>query len=367
MRSRTRRTRPAAVRRGVAAVMAALALCVVLPACAPERPGSAAPRTSEPASYPPPENPPESPSEALSAPDTGSGPLRQTPAQKARTAAGLRQVDDLPLYELTYHGGYDPEAPLTPEELAKSADGWACSLFHRPGEFGRNFDWDPNPAMIVHAAPPGGYASLSLSDVSYVMAAKGPPDLADPQDRRRLAHAVLAPFDGMNEKGLAVGLAAAPDARLPARTPGRVAVGGVRIIRLLLDRAATVPEAVALMRRHDVDFTGGPQLHYLLADRAGRSAVVEYGDGRLNVIDDRLLTNITMTGTDRAARLADRRYRTLAEGGDADALELLRRVAQPHTRWSVVYDLDAGTARLVTGQRWDRVHTIRLTREAPSG
>ncbi|WP_171075058.1 hypothetical protein [Nonomuraea basaltis] len=35
--------------------------------------------------------------------------------------------------------------------------------------------------------------------------------------------------------------------------------------------------------------------------------------------------------------------------------------AAPHARWSVVYDLTAGTARLVTGQRWDRVHTIRLS------
>jgi hypothetical protein len=288
--------------------------------------------------------------------------LRQTPDEIARTTASLRLVDGvLPLYEMSYHGGYDAEAPLTDAELARKADGWACSLFHRPGEFGRNFDWQPNPAMIVHARPPGAHASVSLVDVSYLLDGAGPPDLADPQDRRRLAHAVLAPFDGVNDKGLAVGLAQAPDARLPARTPGRVTVSGVRIIRLLLDRAATVPEAVALMRRYDLDFTGGPQLHYLIADRAGRSAVVEYADGRLNVIEDRILTNITMTGTDRAARMADGRYRKLAEGGRADALELLRRVAQPHTRWSVVYDLNAGTARLVAGQRWERVHAIRLS------
>ncbi|GIH23450.1 hypothetical protein Aph01nite_17600 [Acrocarpospora phusangensis] len=68
----------------------------------------------------------------------------------------------MPLYEMTFHGGYNAEAALTDEELARKGDGWACSLFHRSGEFGRNFDWDPNPAMIVHASPPDGYASLSL-------------------------------------------------------------------------------------------------------------------------------------------------------------------------------------------------------------
>ncbi|MCK2217007.1 linear amide C-N hydrolase [Actinomadura sp. ATCC 31491] len=293
-------------------------------------------------------------------PTPRQGVLRQTPDDIGRTAASMRKLDDLPLYEMTYHGGYDAEAPLTDAELNRKGDGWACSLFHRPGEFGRNFDWLPNPAMVVHNRPPDGYASISLADVSYLFPPRVRPKLTIAQDRRRLAHAVLTPFDGMNEKGLAVGLAQAPDARLPAPTPGRTTVSGVRIIRLMLDRAASVPEAIELMRRYDLDFTGGPQLHYLIADRAGRSAVVEYAGGRMNVIDDRYLTNITMTGADRAAKLADRRYRLLAEGGGTEAMKLLRKVAQPHTQWSIVYDLDDGTAELVTGQRWNRVRNLRI-------
>jgi predicted Zn-dependent protease len=42
-------------------------------------------------------------------------------------------------------------------------------------------------------------------------------------------------------------------------------------------------------------------------------------------------------------------------------IDLLRRVAQPHTRWSIVYDLDDLTARLVTGQRWSRVHELAIS------
>ncbi|MFI6290884.1 carcinine hydrolase/isopenicillin-N N-acyltransferase family protein [Nonomuraea sp. NPDC050790] len=288
------------------------------------------------------------------------GILRQTKDEIARTAAGLRRLDDLPLYEMTYHGGYDAEAPLTEAELARRGDGWACSLFHRPGRFGRNFDWDPNPAMVVHSRAPGAYASLSLVDVSYLFPPAARPDLNAVQDRRRLAHAVLMPFDGMNEKGLAVGLAQAPHADLPARTPGRKVVSGTRIIRLMLDRAATVPEAVELMRRYDLDFTGGPQLHYLIADRAGRSVVVEFAEGRMNVLDERYLTNITLTGADRNTKLADRRYRLLSEGDRTDPMRLLEKVAQHHTRWSIVYDQENLTAKIVTGQQWDRVRDLRL-------
>ncbi|MFI6390441.1 carcinine hydrolase/isopenicillin-N N-acyltransferase family protein [Nonomuraea sp. NPDC050540] len=287
--------------------------------------------------------------------------LRQSADEIARTAASLRQVDDLPLYEMTYRGSYDPEAPLTNAELARKDSGWACSLFLRGGEFGRNFDWDPNPAMMIRSDPPGAYASLAMSDVSYILDHGGAPDLA--ADRRRLAHAVLTPFDGVNEKGLAVGLASVPTADLPEPTPERPAISSLRIIRLMLDRAATVEEALEIMRSRTVDFTGGPQVHYLIADRSGASAVAEYGGGRLHIIRDRILTNITMAGSDRDTRLADTRYRALDQAltTKADALDLLRSVAQGHTRWSVVYDLAKGSARVVTAKRWRRVHTFTLS------
>ncbi|MFI6503495.1 carcinine hydrolase/isopenicillin-N N-acyltransferase family protein [Nonomuraea typhae] len=285
--------------------------------------------------------------------------LRQSAGERARTVASLRQVDDLPLYEMTYHGSYDAEAPLTETELSRKDSAWACSLFLRGKEFGRNFDWDPNPAILVRSDPPGGYASMSMVDAFYVLGRKGPPDLV--KDRRRLAHAVLAPFDGVNEKGLAVGLATTPGVKAPQPSPQRPAVGSARVIRLMLDRAATVDEALAVIKSRTVDFSGGPQVHYLIADRNGDSAVAEYGaDGELDVIRDRILTNITMSGTDRTARLADTRYRTLDEGvrTEADALDLLRSVAQGHTRWSVVYDLAGGNARVVTAKRWQRVHSF---------
>ncbi|MER5422009.1 carcinine hydrolase/isopenicillin-N N-acyltransferase family protein [Streptosporangium roseum] len=337
---------------------AALAAVLLLAGCSAPAGGTAAPPA---ASVSPATSPAVSPAARGSA-------LDQTAADTRRTVQSLRRVDDLPLYEMTFHGSYDREASLSEEDLAGRADGWACSLFHLAGErplFGRNFDWDPNPAMVVHADPPDGYASVSIADLFYVLGSNTPPDPADPRTRRRLAHAVLTPFDGVNEKGLAIGMAAVPDGELPPRTPGRPSVGSVRIIRVMLDKAATVDEAVAIMRRYDVDFTGSPQIHYLLADATGKSAVVEFSGGRLNVIEDRVLTNFAMTGTTRERRMADTRYGELARGLPTakswqDGMDLLQRVAQGHTRWSVVYDLTDATARVVTGKRWERVHTIPL-------
>lgn len=303
-----------------------------------------------------------------SATASASPVLRQTRAEIDRTIASLRQVDDHPLYEMTYHGGYDREGEVPEADLARRDDAWACSLFYAGGAsgdaglFGRNFDWDANPALFVRADPPDGYASISLVDAYYALGGDAPPDLADPVARRRLAHAVLIPFDGMNEKGLVVGMAQMPDGGTPPRRPDVPVVNSARIMRILLDRAATVDEAIDLFRRYDIDFTGGPQLHYLVADAAGRSAVLEFAGGRLNVLrDERLLTNFTLTGA--ADRLADARYRALTEAkvtGVESAFATLRRVAQRHTRWSVVYDQKAATARVVTSRRWDRVHVFPL-------
>ena len=82
----------------------------------------------------------------------------------------------------------------------------------------------------------------------------------------------------MNERGVAVAMAAVPE----ARSPRGDAVGSLGVMRLVLDRAANVDEAIAIFRATAVDFTGGPPLHYMVADAAGASAVIEYVRGRVH-------------------------------------------------------------------------------------
>ncbi|MGK5740858.1 linear amide C-N hydrolase [Micromonospora sp. URMC 103] len=279
---------------------------------------------------------------------------RQDAAQVRQTLASLRRVDDLPLYEMTYVGRYD----ATVGTDASPASPFGCSLFvaagdrHRP-LFARNFDWDANPAMVLRTDPPQGYASISLVDLSYL----GVGD--DPAGDQRLLNAPLLPFDGMNERGLAVGLAADDGARAEPR-PGRPTVGSVRILRLVLDRAATVDEAVAVFTAHNLDFSGGPALHYLVADATGASAVVEFVDGEMRVERGRgswqALTNVPVAGIAESRRREDRRYDLIARamtetGGVLDAAaahRVLTAVRQAHTRWSVTYGLRSGEVRLVT-------------------
>ncbi|MPZ85047.1 MAG: linear amide C-N hydrolase [Actinophytocola sp.] len=273
--------------------------------------------------------------------------------------ATLEQLDDHPLWTMRYAGGYDRLKDVT---TAPPATPFGCSLFATNDAanplFARNFDWAANPAMLLFTEPPDGYASVSMVDLSYL-------GVTDPAaDPARLADAPLLPFDGLNAKGLAIGLAAVPDAQA-ASTPSRPTVGGVRIIRLVLDQAATVEEAVAVFEDHNIDFSGGPPLHYLIADATGKSVVVEFVAGTVSALPAQTAVNFTMAGSDEATRQSDSRYATANGGlrGARDwrgAMDLLGEVVQGHTQWSVVYGLESGEVHLATDKKFDRVHEFSL-------
>ncbi|MER7441164.1 carcinine hydrolase/isopenicillin-N N-acyltransferase family protein [Micromonospora avicenniae] len=309
--------------------------------------------------------PSETPTSAPSPTGTPTA-SRQDAAQVEQTLASLRRVDDLPLYEMTYVGSYD----ATVGTDAAPASPFGCSLFVAAGDrsrplFARNFDWDPNPAMVLRTDPSQGYASISLVDLAYLGVG---PDLTGD---RRLLNAPLLPFDGMNERGLAVGLAA-DDAARAEPVPGKPTVGSVRILRLVLDRAATVDEAVAVFTAHNLDFSGGPALHYLLADATGASAVIEFVDGQMRVERGQgswqALTNVPVVGVAEQKRRADRRYDLIAQAmTDADgvvdaaaAFRVLAGVRQAHTRWSVTYGLRSGEVRLVTAGGAERRYELPM-------
>ncbi len=297
-----------------------------------------------------------------------------TEAETERSLATLRKVDDHPLYSMTYFGPaprIDGSADSSGQADAPGADRtpFGCTLFVAAGGHplvGRNFDWDHNPALVLHANPPDAYRSVSVVDLSYVGST-----VDRPPTQAALMKAVTLPFDGMNEHGLVIGMAALDRAWVAPR-PGRPAVGSVGVMRLVLDRARTVAEAVAVLDGHHIDFGDGPGLHYLVADASGASAVVEFPDGRLRVTRRppgdhwQVMENFPLADVAEPSRLIYERYRIAASrlsgaGGrlsSDDALALLAEVAQPHTQWSVVYRPAERDLLLTTG---GQVHRLSLS------
>jgi hypothetical protein len=179
----------------------------------------------------------------------------------------LQKVDDHPLYVLRYNGDYGFDEYLKTGRRPKlntlspgSQTGWACTVFaalNPEGEqvLGRNFDWEDHAALLLFTAPPNGYRSVSMVEISYLGFSKTTP--ITEQNSSQLLRAPYLPFDGMNEKGLAVGMMAISDSQ-PVTDPAKITIDSLAVIRLLLDKAASVEEALALLEQYNVDFSGGP-------------------------------------------------------------------------------------------------------------
>lgn len=358
---------PSRLRRASALVICGL-LLIACGAGRPARPTSA---------DPPPTAAPGAP-RATELPLGPATAAAAAPDDAARTLASLRLLDPHPLYTMTFYGAYEVEPQQPESRRPGQAAPWACSLFAAladpaAGIFGRNFDWEDNPALLLFTDPPDGYASAAMVDISYLGFDRGSlAALETPEGRAPLLRAPLLPFDGMNEHGLAVGMAAVDPSAAP-NDPAKPSVGSLRIIRLMLDQARDTEEALAVFGRYNIDFSGGPPIHYLVADRGGRAAVIELKDGAVQIIRNdgpwHAATNFYLAGTDARARLRDARYAALdtALGGlggaitPEAALGLLADVAQHHTRWSIVYGLASGEIRLAMGRRYDQVYTFELT------
>ena len=172
------------------------------------------------------------------------------------------------------------------------------------------------------------------------------------------------PSGGMNEAGLVIELMWLEGSRYPAPDK-RPALDVLQWIQYNLDSHATVAEVLAADQ--EVRVAGDAPLHYLVADRKGQVATVEFLDGRLvahtgESLPVATLTNSTYAESEKARQQAKERKAAPADNslarfvhaakrvtafdgqkGDAVAyaFETLDQVAQgAYTQWSIVYEID---------------------------
>ena len=281
---------------------------------------------------------------------------------------GFTRVDDYPLYTAEYVGDYRfPEYLRTGVRPSLSAVG--CTCFTVGGSiFGRNFDFPENPALLLCTSPEDGYRSVSMVDLGYFGYSLGNPPTGEPTG---LEGTPYLPFDGMNERGLVVGMAAIPYAD-PPESPGKVTIGEIAVIRLLLDYASDVGEALELLGAYNVEMTT-PPIHYLIADTSGESVIVEFLEGEMKLYrsnGSQVMTNFLVTVVDLPGESPCQRYDSvhsgIADGGGAMSVEhafsLLEASSQSSTIWSAVYDMKGLTVYIAMGGDYSEIHTFELLR-----
>ncbi|MGE5457845.1 MAG: linear amide C-N hydrolase [Methanococcaceae archaeon] len=324
---------------------------------------------------------------AISIPSCKNTPLEnESIYENQKTLETLKKVDDFPLYLMIYYGDYHFTDLLKLGSVKKHIiipmdNKIACTCFAALGlnsnpVMGRNFDWMNHPALLLFTHPPDGYASVSMVDISSLGYQKNS-SLETIEQRKKLLDAPFIPFDGMNEKGVAVGMMAVPEAK-PPFDQQRKSLHDLEAIRLILDYASSVDEAVSLLKKYNILFSKSssvPPLHYLVADASGNSCVIEFIDNEMIVIpNDRpwqISTNFIIS---RSNALKDPEntscvryntgYKFLKEKNGnlthEEAMKMLSTVSQNITIWSVVYDLGKKEINVVIGKKYDQVKIFDL-------
>ena len=245
--------------------------------------------------------------------------------------------------------------------------------------FGRNFDWEECNIMLVHTIPKDGYESVATCNLDFLgFGADWKPD-GSPGDKFMALASVYAILDGMNEKGLCVAdLMVSHEMGLDQDTekPDITITSG---LRLLLDKAANVEEALDLLSQYDMHFSLGRAQHFSLSDTTGRSVAVEWINGEMVVTDTPVATNFYLYQDDGTSGSGQSyiRFDTLSElrqtaGGvmtSAEVRDALAAAAQSNfpgenggelTCWSLVCDQRELSVRFYAAEHWEHPYTLVL-------
>ncbi len=256
-----------------------------------------------------------------------------------------------------YKRAYLPEETKTIDPRAHHCSTLAIRSQNGHVYFGRNFDWHHDACLILRVHDGQGVASTSVLDLAYLNLNRADLDETSLLQRVPLLFAPYYLMDGMNRHGVAV--ADMSVAARPPRDPKKPTIIAATLMRLILDQARDADEAVKLIEEFNVHFVD-VQEHLMVADKSGRSCVIEFVDGKTVVTSPQqtwqVCTNHIVAGkSERENDEACKRYRTgsdlaasLAGVVDFDtALQITKSMSvDGYTMWSSVYDLTSREACL---------------------
>ena len=161
----------------------------------------------------------------------------------------------------------------------------ACSAFTADTQsgdrvFGRNYDFSATNTAIVYTDPgEGRHASYSTIDLSF-LGLDADKDVETVGQKILTLAAPYVPLDGINDAGVSCGIFMSYQGEgkgTPTDTQtDRPDLTSTTLLRLILDYADSVEDAVALAQQYDLHDSASSCFHYMVADSTGRSAILEW-------------------------------------------------------------------------------------------
>lgn len=267
-------------------------------------------------------------------------------------------------------------------ELKFEQNAFGCSTIAVEGEngerfFGRNFDWNKCEAMVVLSKPENGYQSVSTVNLDFIRkGTKGVMGLVLKSQKIQTIAALYAPLDGMNEKGFCVSVNMIEDSDTIEQNTEKSDLTTTTAIRLLLDKAANVEEAITLLNQYDIHASMGMMVHFALADADGNSVVIEYVNNEMVITETPVVTNFYLAEGSKngiGTEQSHERYNILMDCFNEnikmsvmDVKKALDSVSKDNfnefesTEWSIVFNQQNGEVRYYHRENYDNAYLFRL-------
>ncbi|MBQ8278645.1 MAG: linear amide C-N hydrolase [Roseburia sp.] len=294
----------------------------------------------------------------------------------------LEYVGDYGFEEFLEKGGASSEAAMAEYIVSFLSGGFVkttatqvpqnfgCSTLTVGALMGRNYDWegDNGTAMIIHTVPENGYESYSTCWLDFL--GFGEEWLPEGMQNQYMSLAsIYVPLDGINEKGLCVADLVNGDDEQTHQTTEKVDLTTSSAIRLLLDYATNVEEAIALLEQYDMNSAIGMSHHLAISDASGKSVVVEYVNNQMIVTETAAVTNHYLSegekyGVGNEESLA--RFEKLMSMSSAitnteqmrDSMSAVSY--EGITQWSIVYDMENTSFEFYWQRDYDTPHVYMI-------
>ncbi len=225
-------------------------------------------------------------------------------------AGGVRNAGELAPHIINFlsRGFYHAPA-AAPDSAAYGCSAITACTPEGSVLMGRNFDFNAATGVILHTLPKRGYETITTFNTDFFGFGEGwlPEGFAN---QYMALSCLFCALDGINEKGLAIADLMAGDNAETHQDTGKMALTTTTAISYLLKNAASVDEALELLRYIDMHSDIGSAHHYAISDASGRSVVVEYVDNEMVVVESQAVANHYLCAQKRDAGLVpgDDRY-----------------------------------------------------------
>lgn len=146
--------------------------------------------------------------------------------------------------------------------------------------FARNYDFnETNVCIVTTDGGNGRHATISSVDLQFLGLNRFK-DVDGLMEKITCLAAPYAPLDGINDAGVSCGIymsyQGTPRTIPTNQDTGRPDVTSTTLIRLILDYADDIEEAIEIAKSYDLHDSANSSYHYMVADSSGRSAILEW-------------------------------------------------------------------------------------------